>query len=108
MVGAIPVLIFAMIKEPSITVQWNSSLLLSLVYTGIIVTGISYWCGVIVNKELPTIIVSLGFLVVPVFSFIISAMYLHEKINLPTATAMALILLGLAFVVAEKNPEAKT
>lgn len=108
MVGATPVLIFAMIKEPSITVQWNSALLLSLVYTGIIVTGISYWCGVIINKALPTIVVSLGFLIVPVFSFIISAIYLHEKINLPTAAAMGLILLGLAFVVAEKNPNTET
>jgi drug/metabolite transporter (DMT)-like permease len=56
--GAIPVLIFAWIKEPAISVQWNTALTLSLVYTGIIVTGVSYWCGVIINKELPTIVVS--------------------------------------------------
>jgi drug/metabolite transporter (DMT)-like permease len=101
--GAIPVLIFAWIKEPAISVQWNMPLTLSLVYTGIIVTGVSYWCGVIINKELPTIVVSLGFLIVPLFSFAISAVFLHEKINLPTAIAMTLILVGLMFVVAEKE-----
>jgi drug/metabolite transporter (DMT)-like permease len=107
LVGAIPVLIFALIKEPSVSIQWNMPLVLSLVYTGIIVTGISYWCGVIINKELPTIIVSLGFLIVPVFSFAISAMYLHETINLSTAIAMTLILLGLLLVVIEKEPRLK-
>jgi drug/metabolite transporter (DMT)-like permease len=101
--GAIPVLIFAWIKEPAISVQWNTALTLSLVYTGIIVTGVSYWCGVIINKELPTIVVSLGFLIVPLFSFAISAVFLHETINLPTAVAMSLILIGLMFVVAEKE-----
>jgi drug/metabolite transporter (DMT)-like permease len=104
--GAIPVLIFACIKEPSISIHWNMPLTLSLVYTGIIVTGISYWCGVIINKELPTIVVSLGFLIVPLFSFAISAVFLHETINLPTAAAITLILIGLIFVVAEKETPA--
>jgi drug/metabolite transporter (DMT)-like permease len=100
--GAIPVLIFAWIKEPSVTVTWNLPLVLSLIYTGIIVTGLSYWVGVIVNKELPTIVVSLGFLIVPVFSFAISVIFMGEVINLPTGIACGLILLGLMFVVAEK------
>lgn len=104
LVGTIPVLIFACIKEPNISVQWNSALLLSLFYTGILVTGVSYWCGVIINKELPTIVVSLGFLLVPVFSFLVSAIFLNETISLPTGIAIACIIVGLALVVAEKKP----
>lgn len=99
LIGTIPILIFAWIKEPALTVDWNPLLILSLVYTGILVTGISYWSGLVVNKELPTIVVSLGFLAVPVFSLIVSAFYMHEMISLPTAFAMGLILLGLVFVV---------
>jgi drug/metabolite transporter (DMT)-like permease len=100
--GAIPILIFAAVKEPALHVHWNTALILSLVYTGILVTGISYWLGVIINKELPTIVVSLGFLIVPVISFMISAIFMHETINVPTAIAITLILVGLGFVVAEK------
>lgn len=99
LVGTIPILLFAWIKEPTITVEWNTSLILSLVYTGILVTGLSYWSGVVINKSLPTIVVSLGFLIVPVFSLTVSACFLDEMINLPTAMAMGLILMGLICVV---------
>lgn len=100
LIGTIPIVIFALIKEPAPQIEWNMPLVLSLVYTGILVTGISYWIGVVVNKELPTIVVSLGFLAVPVFSLVVSALFMHEVIDIPTACAMALILLGLLFVVA--------
>lgn len=99
LIGTLPILIFACIKEPAATVTWNMPLLLSLVYTGILVTGLSYWSGVVINKELPTIIVSLGFLLVPVFSLTISALFMHEVITLTMAAAMIFILLGLVCVV---------
>lgn len=101
LVGTIPIIIFAFIKEPVISVEWSPVLILSLLYTGALVTGLSYWSGIVINKELPTIVVSIGFLVVPVFSVIISAFFMHEVINLTTITAMTLIILGLACVVIE-------
>lgn len=99
LIGTIPIVIFAWVKEPTMQVTWNLPLVLSLVYTGALVTGISYWCGVIINKEIPTIVASLGFLLVPVFSLFVSALFMHEAITLPTAGAIALILLGLACIV---------
>lgn len=99
LIGTIPILLFAWIKEPGISIAWNPTLILSLVYTGFLVTGLSYWSGVVINKELPTIVVSLGFLVVPVFSLATSAIFMHETISFATASAMACILLGLVCVV---------
>lgn len=99
LIGAIPILLFAWIKEPNIHVTWNSQLILSLLYTGVLVTGLSYWCGVIINKELPTTVLSIGFLTVPVFSLVISALFLKEIITISTAAAMILILLGIGCVV---------
>ena len=100
LIGTIPIVLFAWVKEPSITIHWNLPLILSLVYTGFLVTGVSYWSGVVINRELPTIVVSLGFLIVPVFSLAISAYFLHEQITLSTAVAMISIILGLMCVVA--------
>lgn len=100
LVGTLPVILFAWIKEPTVIVEWNLPLILSLLYTGILVTGLSYWSGVIVNKELPTIVVSIGFLAVPAVSLLISSYFLHEAIDMSTATAMGLIFLGLVCVVA--------
>jgi len=99
LIGTIPVLIFAWTKEHSMTITWSTPLVLSLIYTGILVTGLSYWSGVVINKELPTSMVSLGFLAVPVFSLMVSALFMHEAINLSTAAAIGFILLGLICIV---------
>ena len=106
LVGAIPILLYAGIKEPIFAVTWNTSLIVSLIYTGVMVTGVSYWIAVIINKELPTIVLSLGFLIVPIFSFLVSAIFLGEKIPMITGVAIALVLLGLACVVAEREKPA--
>jgi len=98
-IGTLPVVIYACIKEPHVTVAWEPAFVLSLVYMGMIVTGFSYWTGVVINKELPALIVSLGFLIVPIFSLTISAYFMHEAINLTTISAVGLILMGLVCVV---------
>ncbi|MBX3709567.1 MAG: DMT family transporter [Gammaproteobacteria bacterium] len=105
LIGTIPILAFAWLHEPFISVHWNTSLILSLVYTGILVTGLSYWSGLVVNKELPTIVISLGFLLVPVVSLIISSAYMHETISLPTIAAMILIISGICCVVANDQTQ---
>lgn len=99
LIGALPILIYALVKEPALNIEWHAPLILSLVYTGILVTGLSYWSGLVINKELPTIIVSLGFLLVPVFSLLVSSVYMHEAITLPTIAAMILIIGGICCVV---------
>jgi drug/metabolite transporter (DMT)-like permease len=98
LVGAVPILLFAWIKEPAVTITWNMPLILSLAYTGFLVTGLSYWSGIVINKELPASVLSLGFLAVPVFSLAISAIFMHEAISIGTMAAMAFILMGLVCI----------
>jgi|SRR5579885_678522 drug/metabolite transporter (DMT)-like permease len=100
LIGTIPIVVLAWIQEPAVSIQWNMPLILSLVYTGILVTGLSYWSGLVINKELPTIVVSLGFLLVPVVSLVVSSIYMQEVITLPTLAAMALIISGICCVIA--------
>jgi drug/metabolite transporter (DMT)-like permease len=99
LVGTIPMLIFAYANEPMAAFDWNWPLILSFVYTGILVTGLSYWSGLVINRELPTIVVSIGFLAVPVFSLMVSAVFMNEIISIVSLGAMGLILLGLILVV---------
>lgn len=103
LVGTLPILFFAIIKEPIIVPTWNSALVFSLIYSGAIVTGISYWSGVVINQALPTTVLSIGFLLVPVFSLAISASFMHEVIQTPTMIAMGLILLGLVCVAMNQS-----
>ena len=90
LIGTIPIVCYAWVNEPFIApLDWNIPLVFSLAYTGILVTGISYWSGLVINRELPTIVVSLGLLMVPVVSLIISSIYMNEVITLPVILAMA-------------------
>lgn len=93
--GTIPVLIIAWIREPLVSISWHPPLILSLFYTGFLVTGLSYWSSMVINKALPTTVLSLGFLLVPAFSMIVSSIYLHEAISASMASAVAMIILGL-------------
>jgi drug/metabolite transporter (DMT)-like permease len=99
LVGTIPILGLAWIDQPSLHIQWTLPLVITLLYTGALVTGFSYLSGVVINRELPTIVVSLGFLLVPVVSLLVSAIALHESITLPTIIAMSLIIAGIGCVV---------
>lgn len=99
LVGAVPIVIYAAITEPNVHIAWSSTtLILSLVYTGFLVTGLSYWSGVVIGRELPSSVVSLGFLAVPIFSLITSSIFMHESVDLMTSTAVALIMAGLVCV----------
>lgn len=98
LVGTVPILIYAIVKEPIVVIHFSQPLVLSLIYTGILVTGLSYWSGLVINKELPTTVVSIGFLLVPVFSLIFSAAYMHEVISISTAAAICMIFTGLVCV----------
>lgn len=99
LIGTLPLLILAWISEPIGIVEWNTSLILALLYTGVLVTGLGYWCALIINKELPTLNVALGFLLVPIFSLLVSAAFMQEVINLPTMTAIVLIISGICCIV---------
>jgi drug/metabolite transporter (DMT)-like permease len=99
LVGAIPALIIAWTQDAATSIQWTPALIWSLLYTGILVTGLSYWTGVMVTKELPTLVVSLGLLLVPVCSLTISTLYMHESLNALTLTAFGLIISGIVCVI---------
>lgn len=93
--GSIPVIIAALIKEPLVHIHLQTPLVLSLLYNGFLVTGLAYWSNIVINKALPTTVLSLGFLLVPAFSILISSFYLHETISATMASAVAMIVLGL-------------
>lgn len=105
LIGTLPIIALAWINEPFVAIHWNTTLVLSLAYTGALVTGLSYWSGLVVNKELPTLVVSLGFLLVPVVSMLSSAAYLHETMTMPTILAMILIISGICCVVLKESSD---
>lgn len=98
LVGAIPVLSFAAFKEPSPAVEWNMTLIGSLLYTATLGTAFGYWCANVISKALPATTFSLGLLGVPLCGLMGSVLILNEPMTMALKMAMFFIPTGLIFV----------
>ncbi|MGE3319184.1 MAG: DMT family transporter [Candidatus Berkiella sp.] len=98
LVGIVPVSLLSVLMVPNPVLQFTQTGIFSLLYTGILGTGIAYWCSNIVSKELPSMTVSIGFLGVPICGLLSSAIILHEPITAPLKIAMFFIPCGVLCV----------
>lgn len=105
LIGTLPVLLLAILKQPHAHTIWNHSLVWALLYGGIIATAFGYWGGVVMSKELPPITTSLGLLGVPVCGVISSVLILKEPITFSLILAISFILLGIICVIFDKNSD---
>ncbi len=107
LIGALPVIFLAILKQPHPHIIWNHSLIWALLYGGIIATAFGYWGGVVISKELPPITSSLSLLGVPVCGVISSALFLKEPITFSLMLAILFILLGILCVIFGKKKRLK-
>lgn len=98
-VGTGIVFIIAYLQHPAPLIVWNLTLIISLLFTGILGAAFGYWGSIVVSKELPSITVSLYYLAIPVVCLFFSALLLHESITAIIILAMLFILSGISCVV---------
>lgn len=98
LVGVVPVFILAFWWQPHPIIQWNSTLLVILLFVGIFATAFGFWGTLVVSKMLPSITVSFCYLAIPVAGLIFSALILHEIITVTMMVAMIFTIAGVAFV----------
>jgi len=75
---------------------WTPVLLALLLYGGMPGTALPYWAIAMATRRLPAFTTSLGLLATPVFSVIVSTLWLREALTPSLVTAIALILGGIA------------
>jgi drug/metabolite transporter (DMT)-like permease len=85
-------------------VAWTPQLIALLLYGGIPGTALPYWAIAMATQRLPAITISLGLLGTPVFSIVVSTLWLGEPVTLSLATALAMILGGIAVGVIASAP----
>jgi drug/metabolite transporter (DMT)-like permease len=85
-------------------VAWTPQLIALLLYGGIPGTALPYWAIAMATQRLPAITISLGLLATPVFSIVVSTLWLGEPVTLSLATALAMILGGIAVGVIAPAP----
>ena len=77
-------------------VAWTPRLAGLLLYGGIPGTALAYWAIVMATQRLPAVTISLGLLATPVFSVVVSTLWLGETVTVSLMTALAMILGGIA------------
>src|SRR3990167_3009059 len=99
LVGAVMVLIVALILQPNPSLQWNLTTGVTLTYTAVFATALGFLGMSKLSKELPSTLTSIAFLGVPVSGVLFSVILLHEALELYMVIAMLFIILGLLCVV---------
>ncbi len=82
-------------------VPWTPSLAGLLLYGGIPGTALPYWAIAMATRRLPAFTISLGLLATPVFSVVVSTMWLREPLSASLVAAILLILGGIAIGATE-------
>lgn len=96
LLAALVLTVVAFVWEGTPHFSFGTGTLLALVYNGAIGTALGYWAMSIVNRELPATTTALGVLATPVIGLILSAIVLHERIDLALAIATVLVFAGIA------------
>ncbi len=93
------VLSVALILQPHPLLQWSLTSIITLSYTAVIATAFGFFGMSKLSKELPSTLISISFLGVPVSGVIFSVLLLHETLELHMLLAMLFITAGLICVV---------
>ena len=98
LVAGLLLLSLSLAREDLSETVWDQNLIYVLAFVGIAATGFAYWGAVVVAKNLPAMVSSLGFLGVPIVGILSSAILLMEPLTLTLKIGTGLILGGLVIM----------
>lgn len=79
-------------------IRWGGELIAVLAFNGPVASAFCFWGALVVAKELPPVVTSMGFLGVPVAGVIFSAVTLHEPLTHALVSGLCLIVMGIYLV----------
>lgn len=84
-----------LVVEPAGERHWSPEVISSLVFNGIVATGLAFWLMTAASKRLPALLTSLVSLAVPVIGVTTSAWTLQEPVSESMLIGGSLVLAGL-------------
>ena len=98
LLAAVLLTVPALLYEGPSQIRWNPELVSVLAFNGPIASAFCFWGALVVAKELPPVMSSVGFLGVPVAGVILSSLILAEPLTPTLIAGLALIVLGIGLV----------
>ena len=89
--------------EPHSHTIWSINFIGLLVFLGPLATAFCYTSVITINREIPSITISLALLGVPILGMLSSKVFLHEQITTDMTIAMLLLVAGVACVILSKE-----
>ncbi len=88
--------LWAWVQEGPPDFLWSKELLWILLYNGPLATGFAFWASVSLQRALPSITISLGYLAVPALGVAVASLWLGEKLSAGLIGGGILIFAGIA------------
>ena len=98
LLAALLLAIPALVYEPIAAIRWSPQLVAVLAFNGPIASAFCFWGALVVSKELPPVMSSVGFLGAPVAGVLFSSLSLGEPMTCALIGGLVLIVLGIGLV----------
>jgi drug/metabolite transporter (DMT)-like permease len=98
LVALIVVLPLALVFEGDAKIDWSPGLVVILLYSGVIATGLAFTASLLITRALPAITTSLGLIGVPIAGVASSTLLVGEDLPLSLVLAMLLVIVGLVLI----------
>lgn len=95
--GAIGLTIVAIVMENDVPIVLNATSIISVLYTGILASAISFTIWFFLLDEVDTATAAMSVLLVPIFGLVFGSIFLNEVITLSTIIGSLFILVGIIF-----------
>lgn len=96
LLATVLLMLIALVSGGVPDVAWNATLVVLMLYSGVIGTALAYWAFAVASRNLPAVTIALGMLGAPVLGIVVATLWLGEPLTVSLVLAVALILGGIA------------
>lgn len=82
------------------SIDWTPQLVAIVAYQGVLASGVALWAQVVVLRNLAAVSATLTLTAVPVVGVVSSTLLLDEKVTLPLAVGLVLVMIGVTLNLA--------
>ncbi len=104
LVAALTLVPLAFLLDPDGRIELSAAVLGGFLYVAVLSGPLASWTAILVARDLPTVVSSLGFLGIPALGLLLSTTLLGERLTWSLGVGAALIFSGVALAILARAP----